>query len=100
MGARDIWIYREPLSAAGGGDAALGGGWKRARRVESAGRCRLVRQLALLYGLVWKDSLYPAEVSGNSGTPVESFFGTLTIAEGRHLGLAYRVSVTVVAIFL
>ncbi|MEM5544968.1 TRAP transporter fused permease subunit [Sulfitobacter sp. AS92] len=57
----------------------------------------LVAALALLYGLFGQ--YIPGEF-GHSGTPVESFFGTLTIAEGGIWGTLTGVSVTVVAIFV
>lgn len=57
----------------------------------------LVATLALLYGLFGQ--YIPGEF-GHSGTPVESFFGTLTIAEGGIWGSLTGVSVTVVAIFV
>lgn len=57
----------------------------------------LVAALALLYGLIGQ--YIPGEF-GHSGTPVESFFGTLTIAEGGIWGTLTGVSVTVVAIFV
>ncbi|UOA31554.1 C4-dicarboxylate TRAP transporter large permease protein DctM [Sulfitobacter sp. DSM 110093] len=57
----------------------------------------LVAALALLYGLFGQ--YIPGEF-GHSGTPVESFFGTLTIAEGGIWGTLTGVSVSVVAIFV
>ncbi len=57
----------------------------------------LVAALALLYGLFGQ--YMPGEF-GHSGTPVESFFGTLTIAEGGIWGTLTGVSVNVVAIFV
>jgi len=57
----------------------------------------LVAASALLYGLFGQ--YIPGEF-GHSGTPVESFFGTLTIAEGGIWGTLTGVSVTVVAIFV
>ena len=57
----------------------------------------LVAALALLYGLFGQH--IPGEF-GHSGTPVESFFGTLTIAEGGIWGTLTGVSVSVVAIFV
>ena len=57
----------------------------------------LVAALALLYGLFGQ--YMPGEF-GHSGTPVESFFGTLAIAEGGIGGTLTGVSVSVVAIFV
>lgn len=57
----------------------------------------LVAALALLYGLFGQH--IPGEF-GHSGTPIESFFGTLTIAEGGIWGTLTGVSVNVVAIFV
>ncbi|WP_286780300.1 TRAP transporter large permease subunit [Sulfitobacter sp. UBA4523] len=57
----------------------------------------LVAALALLYGLFGQ--YIPGEF-GHSGTPVESFFGTLAIAEGGIGGTLTGVSVSVVAIFV
>lgn len=57
----------------------------------------LVAGLALLYGLFGQ--YIPGEF-GHSGTPVESFFGTLTIAEGGIWGTLTGASVSVVAIFV
>jgi TRAP transporter 4TM/12TM fusion protein len=57
----------------------------------------LVAALALLYGLFGQ--YIPGEF-GHSGTPAESFFGTLTIAEGGIWGTLTGVSVNVVAIFV
>ncbi|WP_050526472.1 TRAP transporter permease [Pseudorhodobacter aquimaris] len=57
----------------------------------------LVAGLALLYGLFGQ--YIPGEF-GHSGTPAESFFGTLTVAEGGIWGTLTGVSVTVVAIFV
>ena len=57
----------------------------------------LVAALALLYGLFGQ--YIPGEF-GHSGTPVESFFGTLTIAEGGIWGTLTGASVSVVAIFV
>ncbi|WP_375261158.1 TRAP transporter permease [Palleronia sp.] len=57
----------------------------------------LVAALALLYGLFGQ--YIPGEF-GHSGTPTESFFGTLTIAEGGIWGTLTGVSVNVVAIFV
>jgi len=57
----------------------------------------LVAGLALLYGLFGQ--YMPGEF-GHSGTPVESFFGTLTIAEGGIWGTLTGASVSVVAIFV
>ncbi|RYH10009.1 TRAP transporter fused permease subunit [Tropicimonas sp. IMCC6043] len=57
----------------------------------------LVALLALLYGLFGQH--IPGEF-GHSGTPLASFLGTLTIAEGGIWGGLTGVSVSVVAIFV
>ncbi|MDD9723229.1 TRAP transporter fused permease subunit [Sulfitobacter sp. PR48] len=57
----------------------------------------LVALLALLYGLYGQ--YIPGEF-GHSGTPLPSFLGTLTIAEGGIWGSLTGVSVSVVAIFV
>lgn len=57
----------------------------------------LVALLALLYGLFGQH--IPGEF-GHSGTPLASFIGTLTIAEGGIWGSLTGVSVSVVAIFV
>jgi TRAP transporter 4TM/12TM fusion protein len=57
----------------------------------------LVAALALAYGLFGQH--IPGEF-GHSGTPLPSFLGTLTIAEGGIWGSLTGVSVTVVAIFV
>lgn len=57
----------------------------------------LVALLALLYGLFGQ--YIPGEF-GHSGTPLASFLGTLTIAEGGIWGSLAGVSVSVVAIFV
>lgn len=57
----------------------------------------LVALLALLYGLFGQH--IPGEF-GHSGTPLASFLGTLTIAEGGIWGSLAGVSVSVVAIFV
>ncbi|MFA0813314.1 TRAP transporter permease [Microbulbifer epialgicus] len=57
----------------------------------------IVAALALLYGL-WGQYI-PGEF-GHSGTPIASFLGTLTIAEGGIWGSLTGVSVNVVAIFV
>ncbi|MEY8838680.1 TRAP transporter large permease subunit, partial [Cribrihabitans sp. XS_ASV171] len=57
----------------------------------------LVAALALLYGLFGQ--YIPGEF-GHSGTPLPSFLGTLTIAEGGLWGSLTGVSVNVVAIFV
>ncbi|MDF1609579.1 TRAP transporter fused permease subunit [Hoeflea sp. YIM 152468] len=57
----------------------------------------LVALLALLYGLLGQ--YIPGEF-GHSGTPLASFLGTLTIAEGGIWGSLAGVSVSVVAIFV
>ncbi|SFE04025.1 TRAP transporter permease [Roseivivax sediminis] len=57
----------------------------------------LVAALALLYGLFGQH--IPGEF-GHAGTPIESFLGTLTIAEGGIWGQLTGVSVNVVAIFV
>ena len=57
----------------------------------------LVALLALIYGLFGQH--IPGEF-GHSGTPLASFFGTLTIAEGGIWGSLTGVSVNVVAIFV
>ncbi|WP_416884585.1 TRAP transporter permease [Marivita sp.] len=57
----------------------------------------LVALLALLYGLFGQH--VPGEF-GHSGTPLASFIGTLTIAEGGIWGSLTGVSVSVVAIFV
>ncbi|MBB97433.1 MAG: TRAP transporter permease DctM/Q [Rhodobacteraceae bacterium] len=57
----------------------------------------LVAALALLYGLYGQH--IPGEF-GHSGTPLASFLGTLTIAEGGIWGSLTGVSVNVVAIFV
>ncbi|MBD8877895.1 TRAP transporter permease [Roseibium polysiphoniae] len=57
----------------------------------------LVAILALAYGLFGQH--IPGEF-GHSGTPIESFLGTLTIAEGGIWGSLTGVSVSVVAIFV
>ncbi|SDD56105.1 TRAP transporter permease [Ruegeria marina] len=57
----------------------------------------LVALLALLYGLLGQH--VPGEF-GHSGTPLRSFLGTLTIAEGGIWGSLTGVSVNVVAIFV
>jgi TRAP transporter 4TM/12TM fusion protein len=57
----------------------------------------LVALAALLYGLFGQH--IPGRF-GHSGTPIESFLGTLTIAEGGLWGTLTAVSVNVVAIFV
>ncbi len=57
----------------------------------------LVAAIALLYGLFGQH--IPGEF-GHSGTPLPSFLGTLTIAEGGLWGSLTGVSVNVVAIFV
>ncbi|WP_420337286.1 TRAP transporter permease [Roseibium sp.] len=57
----------------------------------------IVAALALAYGLFGKH--IPGEF-GHSGTPLASFLGTLTIAEGGIWGSLTGVSVNVVAIFV
>lgn len=57
----------------------------------------MVAALALLYGLLGHH--IPGEF-GHSGTPLASFLGTLTIAEGGIWGSLTGVSVNVVAIFV
>ena len=57
----------------------------------------LVAGLALLYGLLGQH--VPGRF-GHSGTPLESFLGTLVIAEGGLWGTLTAVSVNVVAIFV
>ncbi|MFK7752726.1 MAG: TRAP transporter permease [Sedimentitalea sp.] len=57
----------------------------------------MVAVLALLYGLFGQH--IPGEF-GHSGTPLPSFLGTLTIAEGGIWGSLTGVSVNVVAIFV
>ena len=57
----------------------------------------LVALLALTYGLFGQ--YIPGEF-GHAGTPLESFLGTLTIAEGGIWGSLAGVSVSVVAIFV
>ncbi|MEM9148256.1 MAG: TRAP transporter fused permease subunit [Pseudomonadota bacterium] len=57
----------------------------------------LIAALALLYGLYGQH--IPGEF-GHAGTPVASFLGTLTIAEGGLWGSLTGVSVNVVAIFV
>ncbi|WP_150524402.1 TRAP transporter permease [Roseibium sediminis] len=57
----------------------------------------IVAALALAYGLLGQH--IPGEF-GHSGTPLNSFLGTLTIAEGGIWGSLTGVSVSVVAIFV
>lgn len=57
----------------------------------------IVAALALLYGFFGQH--IPGEF-GHSGTPITSFLGTLTIAEGGLWGSLTGVSVSVVAIFV
>ncbi|MEQ6250325.1 TRAP transporter fused permease subunit [Sulfitobacter sp. HNIBRBA3233] len=57
----------------------------------------LVAAAALLYGLFGQ---YIPGQFGHSGTPIASFLGTLTIAEGGIFGSLTGVSVAVVAIFV
>ncbi len=57
----------------------------------------LVALLALLYGLLGQ--YIPGEF-GHPGTPLSSFLGTLTIAEGGLWGSLTGVSVSIVAIFV
>ncbi|MEN8195305.1 MAG: TRAP transporter fused permease subunit [Pseudomonadota bacterium] len=57
----------------------------------------MVAALALAYGL-WGQHI-PGEF-GHSGTPLQSFLGTLTIAEGGLWGKLTGVSVNIVAIFV
>jgi TRAP transporter 4TM/12TM fusion protein len=57
----------------------------------------VVAAAALLYGLFGQ---YIPGRFGHSGTPIESFLGTLTIAEGALWGALTQVSVNVVAIFV
>ena len=57
----------------------------------------LIAALALAYGLLGQH--IPGEF-GHSGTPLASFLGTLTIAEGGLWGSLTGVSVSVVAIFV
>jgi hypothetical protein len=68
-----------------------------ARAGRSAGRCRWSPCLPFSTGC--SDSTYPASF-GHSGTPLESFLGTLVIAEGGIWGSLTGVSVSVVAIFV
>ncbi len=56
-----------------------------------------VAAIALLYGLFGQH--IPGEF-GHSGTPIASFLGTLTIAEGGLWGSLTSVSVSVVAVFV
>ncbi|PZX14320.1 TRAP transporter 4TM/12TM fusion protein [Palleronia aestuarii] len=56
-----------------------------------------IAALALLYGLLGQ---YVPGRFGHAGTPVESFLGTLTIAEGGIWGSLTGISVNVVAIFV
>jgi len=56
-----------------------------------------VALLALMYGLLGQH--IPGEF-GHSGTPLQSFLGTLTIAEGGIWGQLTGISVNVVAIFV
>jgi len=90
-------FYREQLSLAVGGDAALGGAGRPG--VCIGWRCRLVATTRAALRLFWS-SLYPA----SSGIPrprlLKVFrYLTLTIAEGASWGSLTGVSVTVVAIF-
>ncbi|WP_246814258.1 TRAP transporter permease [Kiloniella majae] len=57
----------------------------------------IVAALALLYGLLGQH--IPGEF-GHAGTPIKSFLGTLTIAEGGIWGSLTGVSVSVVSIFV
>lgn len=57
----------------------------------------IVAGLALMYGLLGQ---YIPGQFGHSGTPLASFLGTLTIAEGGIWGSLTGVSVSVVAIFV
>ncbi|KKJ75351.1 TRAP dicarboxylate transporter subunit DctM [Kiloniella litopenaei] len=57
----------------------------------------IVAALALLYGLLGQ--YIPGEF-GHAGTPLKSFLGTLTIAEGGIWGSLTGVSVSVVSIFV
>jgi len=57
----------------------------------------IVASIALLYGLLGQ--YIPGEF-GHSGTPLQSFLGTLTIAEGGLWGSLTRVSVNIVAVFV
>ncbi|MEH6631825.1 MAG: TRAP transporter fused permease subunit [Halopseudomonas aestusnigri] len=57
----------------------------------------IVAAFALLYGLLGQ--YIPGEF-GHSGTPLKSFLGTLTIAEGGIWGSLTGVSVSIVAIFV
>ncbi len=57
----------------------------------------LVTVIALLYGLFGQ--YIPGEF-GHSGTPLKSFLGTLTIAEGGIWGSLTGVSVNIVAVFV
>ncbi len=57
----------------------------------------LVAVIALLYGLFGQ--YIPGEF-GHSGTPLKSFLGTLTIAEGGIWGSLTGVSVNIVAVFV
>ena len=57
----------------------------------------LVAAAALLYGLLGQ---YIPGQFGHSGTPIASFLGTMTIAEGGIWGSLTGVSVSVVAIFV
>lgn len=57
----------------------------------------LVAAIALAYGLLGQH--IPGEF-GHSGTPLKSFLGTLTIAEGGIWGSLTGISVSVVAIFV
>ncbi|WP_397542137.1 TRAP transporter fused permease subunit [Roseovarius salis] len=57
----------------------------------------VVAALALLYGLFGQ---YIPGRFGHSGTPLESFLGTLTISEGALWGTLTAVSVNVVAVFV
>ena len=57
----------------------------------------VVAALALLYGLFGQH--IPGRF-GHSGTPLESFLGTLTISEGALWGTLTAVSVNVVAVFV
>ena len=57
----------------------------------------VIASLALAYGLLGQH--IPGEF-GHAGTPLESFLGTLTIAEGGLWGTLTAVSVNIVAIFV
>ena len=57
----------------------------------------VVAGLALLYGMFGQ---YIPGRFGHAGTPIESFLGTLTIAEGALWGSLTAVSVNVVAVFV